>query len=67
MSSPLKNVPVQDIEKAIAETLTELCSEAKGLTVDIEEMQFIASTGRVSISLTASRKLDSFEEVFGAS
>ena len=67
MSSPLKNVPVQDIEKAIAETLTELCCEGKGLTVDISEMQFNASTGRASIALTVSKNLEPFEEVFGAS
>lgn len=67
MSSPLKNVSTKDIEGAIAEALANLCVEKKGMNVNIAEMKFNDFSGSVSMSLTASRKLEPFEEVFGAS
>lgn len=65
MSSPLKNASIADIENAIAEALQKLSGEGVELSVDIGEMKFNASSGCVSMSLTAWKKMEPFEAVFG--
>lgn len=53
MSSPLKNVSVQELEKAIAEALQKFASEERKFTISIKELKFEGVLPRVDIALSA--------------
>lgn len=52
MSSPLKNVSVQEIEAAIAQALQEL-SAGQAFSVSISELKFDARGSRVDLAMSA--------------
>lgn len=52
MSSPLKNVSVQEIEAAIAQALQAL-SAGQAFSVSISELKFDASGRRVELAMSA--------------
>jgi hypothetical protein len=55
MSSPLKNVSVQEIEAAIAQALQALqaLSAGQAFSVSISELKFDASGRRVELAMSA--------------
>lgn len=52
MSSPLKNVSVQEIEAAIAQAL-QVLSAGQAFSVSISELKFDASGRRVDLAMSA--------------
>ncbi|MDX4955900.1 hypothetical protein [Delftia acidovorans] len=51
MTSPLKNVSVEDLEKAIAEALQKISGSQRELTVTINDAKFGTTTTDLSLSV----------------
>ncbi|WP_280192125.1 hypothetical protein [Delftia sp. PS-11] len=51
MTSPLKNISVKDLEKAIAEALQKISGEQRDICVTINDAKFSMTTTDLSLSV----------------